>query len=805
MWRDLKQAAHALRVNPLFTLAAVLALGLAIGANAAIFGLVDALWFRPAAVSQPHSLVRVFSTTDTNPSGLWSFPEYLDIRDRIQAFENVVARGRRGATLTAPDGTEQLALVNVVSMNFFTALGVHAALGRVFTPADESALDANPGVILGYAFWSERFGADPSLVGRTIALGRGKPIPVTVLGVLPRSFRDLEASADRDIWIPTATWGVLNGREEFAQREMRWFDVIARRKPDVSVGTAHAEVASLAAAMARDAGDAAGRASARVLSELAWRLETGGVNALALLGLVLLVVVITCVNVANLLLARGIARSRELAVRVAIGATRMRLLRQLMTESALLGALGAVAGLTIAMWMIRLMPAVLVPPPGFRSSLVFETDARVIVFTLGVTLLTTILFGVAPSWTAARGDVSLLISAGGRDSGFATRGSDTLVATQVAVSLALLAAAGVLARSFVATERAELGFTREPLLTTFVTPGSVSPTTVAEARRRLAALPDVSQVAVAIRAPLSFSGGGLAQKIFLPDVPQRAGSSPPDVKYNAVSANYFAVLGTRLVRGRLFDEEDERPGEPVVIINERFASEYFPGRDPLGAPVRLGDADGAPHRITGIVQNAVINRVGEEPEPYFYLPFARGEYSEMTFFVDAAGPPATLAALTRDVLTALDRRLQPRLQITMAQYIGFSTSTYRATATLASILGLLGLMLTAVGVYGVMAYRTTKRTREIGIRVALGAPRSQVVSMVLREGARIVALGIAVGIPLALVATRLLSTMLFGIGPWDLTTFMVVTGVLAVTIAVATLIPALRATRVDPSAALRTA
>jgi predicted permease len=803
MWRDLKQAALALRVNPLFTLAAVLALGLAIGANAAIFGLVDALWFRPPAVTQPRSLVRVFSTTESDQSGLWSFPEYLDIRDRVQTFDGVIARGRRGATLTAPDGTEQLALVNVVSMNFFTTLGVHAAHGRVFTPADESALEANPGVVLGYAFWSERFGADPSLVGRSIDLGRSKPVPVTVLGVLPRSFRDLEASGDRDIWIPTATWGVLNGREEFGQREMRWFDVIARRKPGASVATAHAEVASLAVAMARDAGDTADRRSARVLSELAWRLETGGVNALALLGLVLLVVLITCVNVANLLLARGIARSRELAVRVAIGATRMRLLRQLMTESALLGALGAVAGLTIAMWMIRLMPAVLAPPPGFRSSLVFETDARVIAFTLAVTVLTTILFGVAPSWTAARGDVGLLINAGGRDTGFATRGSTTLVAMQVAVSLVLLAAAGVLARSFVATGRADLGFTREPLLTTFVTPGQVSAATVDEARRQLSALPGVRHVAVAIRAPLSFSGGGLAQKVYLPDAPRTIQSSAPDVKFNSVSANYFAVLGTTLVRGRLFDQADERPGEAVVIVNERFASEYFPGRDPLGTTIRLGDDAGTPHRIVGIVQNAVVNRVGEEPEPYFYLPFARGDSPEMTFFVDAAGHPATLASLTRDVLTKLDRRLQPRLQITMAQYVDFSTSTYQATATLASLLGLLGLLLTAVGVYGVMAYRTTKRTREIGIRVALGAPRSQVVSMVLREGARIAGLGIAAGIPLALIATRLLSAMLFDVGPWDLTTFAVVTGVLALTIAAATLIPALRAMRVDPSAALR--
>jgi predicted permease len=803
MWRDLRQAVHSLRGNPLFTLAAVLALGLAIGANAAIFGLVDALWFRPAGVSGSQELVRVFATSETDKTGLWSYPEYLDIRDRTGAFDGVVGRGRRGAPLIAPDGSEQLTLVNVVSMNFFTTLGVRASHGRLFSAADESALEANPGVVLGYAFWSERFGADPGLVGRTIVLGRGKPVPVTVLGVLPRNFRDLEASADRDIWIPIATWTALNGRGELEDRQARWFDVIARRNPSVSVDTANAEVATLASSMARDARDTSAQRGARVVSELAWRLESGGVNALALLGLVLLVVVITCVNVANLLLARGIARSRELAVRVAIGATRMRLLRQLMTESALLGTLGAVAGLTIAMWMIRLMPAFIGPPPGFRSSLVFETDARVIVFTLIVTLLTTILFGVAPSWTAARGDVAALINPGGRDTGLGTRGSTTLATMQVAVSLVLLAAAGVLARSFVATERADLGFTREPLLTVFMTPGNASQATIDDARRRLEALPGVKQVAVAIRAPLSFSGGGLAQAVYFPNNSAATGAGLPEVKFNAVSANYFEVMGTRLVKGRLFDANDERPGEPVVIVNERFVSEYLPGRDPVGAIVRLGGTDGVAHRIAGVVRNTVINRVGEEPEPYFYLPYARGAYPELTFFVDGAATATGLAGMTRDVLAKLDRRLQPRLQITMAQYVDYSTSTYQATATLAALLSLLGLLLTALGVYGVMAYRTTKRTREIGIRVALGAPRSLVVAMILREGARVALIGVAIGIPLALVGTRLLSTMLFGVGPWDVATFAAVTIVIALTVGAATLIPALRATRVDPSAALR--
>jgi predicted permease len=802
MWRDFRHAVRALRTSALFTGAAVLALGLAIGANAAIFGLVDALWFRPPGVRDAGALVRIFATTETDQTGLWSFPEYRDIRDKTGAFDGVIARGRRGAVLPAADGAEQLVLVNVVSTNFFTTLGVQAQHGRLFTPADESSLEATPGIILGHAFWRERFGGDRSVVGRRLNIGRGGSLAVVVLGVLPETFRDLDAAADRDLWIPTPTWSLLNGRDEFERRDERWFDLLARRRADVPVAAAQAEVAALAAAMSREFGGTSAGRSARVIPELSYRLEAGGVNALTLLGLVLLVVLITCVNVANLLLARAAARSRDLAVRVAMGATRLRLARQLMAESALLGALGAMAGLTIATWLIRLMPAIIGAPPGFRSFLVFETDARVIAFTLILTLFTTMLFGIAPSWSAASGDVSpILKSSSGPGGGLRRRSG--LVTTQVSVSLVLLVAAGVLARSFVAAGTVDLGFGRRPILTAWSTSGNVAAETKQEAVRRLEGLPGVEGVAAAIRAPLSLSGSGLAQGVYFSDRPPAPGEALPQIKFNAVSASYFAVLDISVRRGRTFDATDERAGEPVIIVNERFASRYFPGRDPVGAIVRLGDSAGREHRIVGVVENTAINRVGEPPEPYFYLPYWRGNYGEITFFLHSGGTAATLGAATRDVLQRLDRRLQPRLLITMAEYIAYSTSTYQATATLAVALGGLGLLLTAIGAYGVMAYRTTRRTREIGIRVALGAANSQVMSMILREGVSIALLGIALGIPLALIATHSLSSLLFGIRPWDFPSFVVATAVLVCTIAVATLVPAIRASRVDPSVALR--
>src|SRR5262245_8126341 len=472
MMRDFKHALHALKRSPVFTLSAILALGLAIGANATIFGLVDGLWFRPPGVRAPLGLVRVFSTTPAVTKGGWSYPEYAALRDSVRGFEGTVARGRRGVTMAADDGRPELLLVNVVTLNFFSVLGVDADRGRLFGPDDEAALEAQPGIVLGHAFWQRRFGSDPTIVGRTITIGRGTPTPVVVLGVLPAAFRDLDAAADRDLWIPTPTWVRLSNRRELEERGGRWFDVLARRRAGTSVSGLTAEAAAVAASLAREfPATNAGRA-ARVISDLDYRLEAGGVSALALFGLVLLVVLITCVNLANLLFARAAARGRELAMRVALGASRGRMLRHTVTESALLGAAGALVGITIALWLIRLLPAILVQPPGFPSLLRFQADRRVFVFTLAVTGLTTLLFGAVPGWIAARADVAGLIKGEARLARShrldrMIRGA--MVIAQIAVSLVLLCAATLLARSFVETRRASLGISRSPVLTAWVT------------------------------------------------------------------------------------------------------------------------------------------------------------------------------------------------------------------------------------------------------------------------------------------------------------------------------------------------
>jgi putative ABC transport system permease protein len=802
MWRDMRNAVRALGHAPSFTISAVLALALAVGANGAIFGLVDALWLRPPGIRDPATLVRVFATTSTDSEGAWSWREFEDIAAKVDAFEQVAVRGRRGAVLTADDGSHELLLVNVVSANFFEMAGIRPLLGRLYQPADASHAVGESGVVLGHGFWMSRFGGDPSIIGRRLTLGRRVGQSVPVLGVLPPDFRELDASADRDLWLSPQLWEQLSGgRSEFERRDSRWFDVFARRRAGVDVEQAQAQMAGLAAAFGREYPEAAAGRGARVVSDLDFRLERAGVAATAMLGLVLLVVLITCVNVANLLLARAAARAKELAVRVALGASRWRLVRQLTVESVVLGILGAFGGLIVASWFIRLLPALMTTPPGMRPFVVFQTDARVLVFTVSVTLVTTVLFGLAPALIAARADAITVIKA---STGAARQRNvmrRALVGGQVAISLVMLCLAAALAQSYREVQRGDLGFARRPLLTLWAT-AEAGPVRSGEAVRQLGALPGVEGVAVALRAPLSLSGGGFARSVQIDGYAPPAGEAAARVKFNAVSANYFDVFGTRIVRGRAFSRDEEQRGEATVVVNEQFVREFLATRDPLGLVIRI---DGEPHRILGVAQDGVVNAIGEDPQAYMYLPFARGGYAETTFVLATGGSdPALLATTARDVLRRIHTELEPRRIVTMTQYVEYASSLHRTTAALALMLGVTGLMLTTLGVYGVVAYRTSARMKELGIRMALGAMRGQVIRLVLRDGLTLAAAGVVAGAPLALMATRLTASMLVGITPWHPVALAAATAVLVLAVLGATLVPARRAMRVEPAAALRT-
>jgi len=805
MWRDVKDAFHTLGRSPAFTLTVTLSLALAIGANATIFGAVDALWLRPPGARNPGELVRIFSTTDTTREGFWSYPEFEEMRDTSRSFTGVAVRGRRGTLLQQPDGSSSLVLVNVVSLNFFEVLGVSAHAGRLFASNDASTLERTAAVVLGYDFWQQQYGGDPSIVGRTISIGRATPIPVTVLGVLPERFRDLESAANRDLWLPPQVWNVIADRTEFERRDFRWLDLVARRGKGVTIDQASAEVATIARRLA-DAYPASNRGrGARVISDVDYRLEAGGVNALALLGLVLLVVLVTCVNVANLQLARGVERVKELGIRTALGASRARLLRQLMTENIVLGALGAIAGLLAAAWVIRLLPAIVGTAPGLRAFTVFALDERVFTFTIVVALVTTVAFGVAPSWLASRPDVATMLRGDGNLPWHGGRGRlrRALVGAQIAVAIVMITAAVLFAKSFAASNEARLGFERKPVLTAWLfAEMDIDAGNAVVARLR--ALPGVREVAVARRAPLSLSGAGLTRRVRVPETMPDPAGDVPELRFNAVSANYFHTLGIHVREGRVFSDAEQRGGEHVVVVSDFFAHRFFPRARAVGRTVRLGEGDGIEHRIIGVVDDVMNTSFGEEPEPYFYVPYWRESWgTETTFLLETRGDAAALAPAVRSTLRAIDPRYDPRLLSTLDELVRFSASSYRWTALLASVLGALGLLLTAVGVYGLVSFDTARRTREIGIRVALGAARGQVLRLILRDGMRVAIAGTLIGVPAAFALTRLMSSLLFGVSPADAAAFAVSVTIVLIIVLVATMIPARRAVRVTPTIALR--
>ena len=451
------------------------------------------------------------------------------------------------------------------------------------------------------------------------------------------------------------------------------------------------------------------------------------------------------------------------------------------------------------------MPALLGVPPGARAFTVFQLDARVVFFTMVVTMVTTCLFGIVPSWLASRGDVAPVMKEGTAASGPRVhRGlQQGLVVSQIAVSVVLLCGAAVMTRSFLQTERAGLGVTRQPVLSAWVSGEDFTRAGVEDAMARLAATPGVERVAIAFRAPLSLSGGGMARPVYFPDAPPAPGEGLPDVKFNPVSASYFDTMGTRVLRGRVLTRADEGAGEPVMVVNEEFERRFFPGGTAVDRRVQPGGPTAPVHRIVGVVENAVINSIGEEPEPYFYLPFWRRGSGEVTFLVRTTSDASAFAPIVKDILESVDPRLRPRRIVTMREYMAYSASDYRATAALALTLGLVGLLLTVLGVYGVIAYRTAQRTREIGIRMALGAARGDVLRMMLIEGGRVAVAGVGIGLMLALAATRAIQSMLFHVSAWDPASFTTSAVVVFALACVAIAIPAWRAVRSSPAAALR--
>jgi putative ABC transport system permease protein len=797
LWQDIRYSVRVLRKNPGFTAMATLSLVLGVTLNATIFGLVDGVWLRSMPFADPGRVIHIFSSTPHDKRDDLSYPDYLDLRQQMQSVSGLATNDRRGAVLMVDDEPEDLR-ADIVSRNFFWVLGVQPYLGRFFSETDDSTLKDTPTVVLNYRLWQRRFGGDPGVVGQSIELtGR----LVTVLAVAPPRFGGLERLNPADVWYP-----IENHRVTFS-REERYMSVVGRLKPGATVRQAQAEVQTIFRRL--DLRDAASHAplGAVVQTEAAVQFERTGSFGLLLLGIVGTVLLLACANVASLLLARAEARGPEMAVRAALGGSRWRLVRQLLAESLVLALSAAALSLLLVRWLIGILPALLPPEAAGPIAARVHWDGRVVLFTGAISLLSIVLFGLAPALHASGLSLASVMKGdpGRRPSGRGHQGLNLLVVGQAALALVLVAVASLLVRSLLACYSADLGFPKKEILVARLSLGGEEHGRMIhrQLKERVLALPGVQRVSVARVVPFSPSGTGASRKVFLPNRPASAPQEGWSVKYNTVDPDYFGLLGMPPLRGRTFDERDDKSGPQVMVVNETMARGLWPHEDPVGQWVRLESPTGPMVRIIGIVRDTKRASLAETPEPYLFLPSAQHYHYEATLLAECGVEAATLLGPVRTELRALGINPSRSDLNTIDGYFRFRLSGEEFLAKIAGAVGLLDLGLASLGLYGVLAYAVNRRTREIGIRMALGARRRAVLLLVLKRGMALPALGAVLGVPLALAVGHTIRGLLYGVSPLDPLSILVSLAVFLLVALQACYLPARRAARIDPMAALR--
>lgn len=811
LWKDLRYGLRTLAANPHFSLAAIVVLALGFVANGVIFSFVDAILLRPLPVSKPGELVRVFTSQKTNWGeniyGRSSYPDYIDLRKQSVALVGLAAYSHRGAIWSGSEGRALLS-AEYVSGNYFSLLGVGARAGRTFGEEEASLQSATPVVILSYSMWKDRLGGDAAIIGKTMPLNEQLH---TIVGVAPQEFRGMDSMFAPDVWL-------LLGRmrsqgPELNDRNRRSLGLVGRLRRGDPISRAQAEASVVGARLAQVYPQTNAGSTFTVEGEKESRLHGFVYLADMLLGISGLILMIACVNVANLLLYRSECRRREFAIRRALGARPARLIRQLLTESALLSLLGGAFSLLISYWIIRLLPSLL-PPMAIPLGFDFRLDGRVVGFTLFLALFAVLVFGLAPTVRAAKGDLvaELTQSRGaGRSSGHRGRVRQGLVVAQLSVSLMLLLGAGVLIRSLVSAERIDPGFNRKQnMLVVSVLP-SREGSTATQMRLRygrileqIETLPGVRQASLTRFVPFSPDGGGAVKNIIVPGRELPLGQEDGQaVRYTVVGPDYFSTMGIRIVRGRAFGREDREASPGVVMINETLARRLWPGEEALGRHILIGGPKGRECEVIGVAQDGKYVRLSEQEDAYLYLPFSQEMASGISFLVQTAGDPRGLVDAIRQQVQGVDKNITILSMMTLNEHMRYATYEDRMAAQLVSTLGLLGLLLAAVGLYGVVSYAASGRTHEIGVRIALGAQRWDVVRMVLGQGVRLTLFGVGSGLALGLALMRVLNGFVFGVGAFDLPALLLPPLLLACVALAASCLPAHRATRVDPAVALR--
>ena len=803
--QDIRYAFCAMLKSPGFTGVAVLSLALGIGANAAIFSLVNTILFRPLPVLEPSRLVELTPTKQASEFNNFSYPLYRDFRDRNEVFDSLAVYRFAPMSLSREGNNERI-WGFIVSGNYFDMLGVKPAAGRFFTQEEDRVPGASPVAVLSYGCWQRRFGGDPNLVGKEITINGNR---FDVLGIAPEGFNGTVIIFTPEIWVPAMMAKQI-------EPGSNWLDsptngvlfALGRLKPGVSEAQATQSLNGLMASLVSTYPHVEGLTITLSPPGLVLPALRNGTLAFSfvLMAAVELVLLIACTNLANMLLARATRRRKEIAIRLSLGASRARLIRQLLTESVLLALVGGVIGWLVAVWMVKLVGA-FKPPVDFSLTIDLKLDWRVLTFSLVISFISGVIFGLMPALHSTRTDlVSALkdesLAAGHRRS----RLRSALVVAQIAFSLVLLVAAGLIVRSLQQVQMIGPGFRTERTLTMSV---DLSLQGYTEQRgaafykeliARTETLPGVRSASLANYLPLAMNRNTMS--IYIDGQPVPRPADVPDIQNCAVWPKYLETMGIPLVDGREFTMQDDKKESRFVVVNETFARRFWPGQTPLGKRIR-SKVDGPFWEVIGVAKDGKYWSLGEDPQPFIYFPMLRDYEGTAALVVASDVEPTGLINAIRREVQQMDSNLPVYDVKTMNDHMRLSLFPLRAGAWVAGSFALLALTLAGLGIYGVMAYSVSQRTREIGIRMALGATSSDVLSLVIKQGMRLASIGLGVGLAGSLAVTRLMSSVLYGVSATDAATFALVSSLLAVVVLSACYIPARRAARVDPMIALR--
>ena len=811
---DVRYAFRMLRVNPGFTAVAILSLAIGVGANTAMFSLADAMLLRPLPVERPQRLIALGSSDSHSvfPHGV-SYLDYQDYRQPSDVMSDAMLFAPEPFSLNRNGQSERL-WGDIATENYFSMLGVRPAVGRFFQPEDGSAPGADPVVVLSYRYWQRRFAGDSGVIGQAVQINSQ---PFTVIGVAPREFLGTEIYFAPDIWVPMLMAGPLfpSHPKLLEERDAHDFRCCGRLRDGVSIAQAGAAVATRARQLEQAYPESNKNVKVLVFPEWEARFEagTGKVLAMAsamLLAVVILVLLIACANVANLMLARATARRREFSIRQVLGAGRGRLIRQLLTESILMAMLGGIAGVVLAVWVTGLLSSFR-PATDIPILFDFRTDIRVLVFTFFVAVLTGVIFGLAPALQASK--PNLVPSLKGEEysprkrlRGWTLR--NLLVVGQVSVSLLLLVCAGLFFRSLQNAANTETGFHNRNLLmfSMSLRQQGYDETRGLEFYRQFlekaAALPGVKGVSLAFPLPLDFFSS--FDDVYVEGYQPKKDEGKLSYGYTAVSQGFFVTAGTPLLKGRDFSSRDTKDQPGVVIVNETFARRFWPGQEAIGKRIRVSEESAPYLTVVGLARDAKYRNLSESPQPYLYFPMQQQYPPEASFVAESSGDPLAMVPGIRGVVRELDANVPVYAVKTVADHInGRALLPFRIASGALTIFGGLGLVLAAVGLYGVMSYSVRQRTKEIGIRMAIGAQPRQILKQVVGQGLVLTLLGLGIGLVATLVATRAISSILFGVSAADPATFGAIPFVLLLVALLACYLPARRAMKVDPMEALR--